>query len=180
MRWALPLGDWLERHGWRKVACAPGADLAPRKKIALLEDHAIICGYGPVGQHLHECLQDEGVATLVIDLNADTVRRLQKSGQPVLFADAGHAETWDLARLQQARLVAFTFPDASVTAAALEWVRDRSPEIPVLARARFGSDLSRLKLLGADVVVHDEEQTSRAAVDAARKLCGQRPAVVKD
>jgi monovalent cation:H+ antiporter-2, CPA2 family len=171
MKAAVPLGNWLERMGWRKAVSAPAEQAILRKRVAGMEGHAIICGSGPVGQKLNDALHDQGVSTLVVDLNADTVRRLQKSGQPVLFADAAHAETWDLARVEKARLVAFTFPDATVTAQALEIVRERAPEVPVLARARFSSDRKRLGLLGADVVVHDEEQTSKAAVALAIKLC---------
>lgn len=171
MRASVPLGEKLEQWGWKITASQLPDAATLRKKVSALNQHAIICGYGPVGEHLNLALRGQGMQTLVIDLNADTVRRLQKSGQPVLFADAAHSETWDLARLPQAQLVAFTFPDASVTATALEMVRQHSPEVTVLARARFASDRKRLKLLGADVVVHDEEQTSRAAVAAAEKLC---------
>ncbi len=171
MRASVPLGEKLEAWGW-KPRTTPLPDAATlRRKVSALNRHAIICGFGPVGQHLNESLKDQGVQTLVIDLNADTVRKLQKAGQPVLFADAAHSETWELAQLPKAQLVAFTFPDASVTATALEMVREHSPEVTVLARARFASDRKRLKLLGADAVVHDEEQTSKAAVSAAAKLC---------
>jgi monovalent cation:H+ antiporter-2, CPA2 family len=171
MRASVPLGEKLEAWGWKPRHTPPPDAATLRKRVSAMEQHAIICGYGPVGQHLNHALRDQGMQTLVIDLNADTVRRLQKSGQPVLFADAAHSETWDLARLPKAQLVAFTFPDASVTATALEMVREHSPEVSVLARARFASDRKRLKLLGADAVVHDEEQTSKAAVAAAEKLC---------
>lgn len=171
MRASVPFGEKLEAWGWKSRSAQVPDAATLRKKVSALEHHAIICGYGPVGEHLNHSLKDQGMQTLVIDLNADTVRRLQKSGQPVLFADAAHSETWDLARLPKAQLVAFTFPDASVTATALEMVREHSPEVTVLARARFASDRKRLKLLGADAVVHDEEQTSKAAVAAAEKLC---------
>ena len=171
MRASVPLGEKLEAWGWKPRGTQVPDAATLRKKVSALEHHAIICGYGPVGEHLNQSLRGQGMQTLVIDLNADTVRRLQKSGQPVLFADAAHSETWDLARLPKAQLVAFTFPDASVTATALEMVREHSPEVTVLARARFASDRKRLKLLGADAVVHDEEQTSKAAVAAAEKLC---------
>ena len=171
MRAAVPLGSWLEKLGWRKASMAAVVEPVLRKRVSAMEGHAIICGCGPVGQKLNEALHDQGITTLIVDLNADTIRRLQKSGQPVLFADAAHSETWDLARLEKARLVAFTFPDATVTATALEIVRERAPEVPVIARARFGSDQKRLRLLGADVVVHDEEQTSKAAVASAVLLC---------
>ena len=45
-------------------------------------------GHGLVGEKLNKALLDQGTATLVIDLNAETVRTLKRQGQPVLFADA--------------------------------------------------------------------------------------------
>ena len=41
-----------------------------------IRDHAIICGYGPVGRRLHESLSQYGIPCIIIDLNADTVKSL--------------------------------------------------------------------------------------------------------
>jgi CPA2 family monovalent cation:H+ antiporter-2 len=90
----------------------------------------------------------------------------------VLFADATHQETWDLTQLGKARLVALTFPDALINAQALAIIRESRPDIPVLARARFASDVERLKRLGATVVINDEQEASRAVADAAITLQG--------
>jgi CPA2 family monovalent cation:H+ antiporter-2 len=137
-----------------------------------MHDHAIICGHGPVGEKLNKELLDSGVSTLVIELNAETVRQLKRQGQTVLFADATHQETWELTQLAKARLVALTFPDALINAQALDIIRESRPDIPVLARARFASDVERLKRLGATVVINDEQEASQAVVDAAITLQG--------
>jgi CPA2 family monovalent cation:H+ antiporter-2 len=108
----------------------------------------------------------------VVELNAETVRMLQRQGQPVLFADASHEETWELTRLKHARLVALTFPDATVNAQALAVVREQRPDVPVLARARFSSDVERLKRLGATKVVNDETEAANSIVQLARTLQG--------
>ena len=170
MRAGDPLGARLEKLGWgRKKPSLP--DSAPmRQKMSIMRDHAIICGFGPVGQQLNKALQDEGVSTLVVELNAETVRLLKRQGQAVLFADAAHAETWELTRLSEARLVAFTFPDATLTLEALSLIREHRKDIPVLARARFASDVDRLKRFGATVVINDEIEAARAVVEQGRIL----------
>ncbi len=132
-----------------------------------LKDHAIICGYGPVGQKLVAALEDVGVPTLVIELNADTVRELHRAGHLVLFADVTHVETWDLVRVEHARLVAFTFPLTEVTTAAQHLVRARNHEITILARTKFRAEAKALKELGVDLVVHDEKESARAMVREA-------------
>jgi CPA2 family monovalent cation:H+ antiporter-2 len=172
MRGGEPLGVWLEKKGWgRRKPKLPESDIL-RQRMKEMSGHAIIVGHGPVGERLNKALQDQGIPTLVIDLNAETVRTLKRHGQAVLFADAAHHETWELTRLQHARMVAFTFPDAPVTAEALSIVRELRPDVPVLARARFASDVERLKRLGAAVVVNDELEAAKSIVESALVMQG--------
>jgi CPA2 family monovalent cation:H+ antiporter-2 len=172
MRAGEPLGIWLEKKGWgRSKPKLPESDIL-RQRMKEMSGHAIIVGHGPVGERLNKALQDQGIPTLVIDLNAETVRTLKRHGQAVLFADAAHHETWELTRLQHARMVAFTFPDAPVTAEALSIVRELRPDVPVLARARFASDVERLKRLGAAVVVNDELEAAKSIVESALVMQG--------
>ncbi|NJM39139.1 MAG: hypothetical protein HC845_15510, partial [Akkermansiaceae bacterium] len=110
MRGAGPFGKWLEKKGFLKTRKIVPEKMASTKAIKEISDHAIICGYGPVGKALNEALKRCGVDTLVMEQNSDTVRALKSEGQPVLFADATHSEALDLAGIQRARLVAFTFP----------------------------------------------------------------------
>jgi CPA2 family monovalent cation:H+ antiporter-2 len=172
MRLGDPIHHFLERFGWGKRALPAKDEAVLRKRTKSLEDHAIICGYGPVGQALNKALLDAGVPTLIIELNADTVKELQRAKQPVLFADASHEETWALARLATAKMVAFTFPAAPVTVHAMEMVRESRPDVPILARARFASDVERLKRLGVTEVINDEIEAGRAVVDRALVLHG--------
>lgn len=159
-----PLSAWLERKGWfRSKRVTPGTlDLS--SSIKSLEDHAVICGYGPVGQALHQAMLDVGVECVVIDLNADTVRQLKKQGYPVLFGDVTHPEALALAKIKRARLIAFTFPQVHVTKLAIPLVQQENPAILVLARAKFSSEALELSLMGARVI-HDENESAQAMVD---------------
>ncbi|WP_395742615.1 cation:proton antiporter [Prosthecobacter sp.] len=172
LKFGIPLGDWLVKRGWGRGKPVKIDSGNLRQRISVLTGHAIICGYGPVGEKLNKALLDSGVRTLVVELNAETVQKLKRQGQAVLFADASHEETWELTQLKHARMVALTFPDATVNAQALAMIREHRPDISVLARARFSSDVERLKRLGATQVVNDETEASRAMEDAAITLQG--------
>jgi CPA2 family monovalent cation:H+ antiporter-2 len=172
MRLAEPLHSRMEKWGWTRRSVPIDESLTPRTRTKAIADHAIICGFGPVGQALNTALHDHGVPTLIIELNADTVKELQRAKQPVLFADASHEETWELARLGTAKMVAFTFPAAPVTVHAMEMVRLARPDVPILARARFASDVERLKRLGVTEVINDEIEASRSVVERALTLHG--------
>ncbi len=170
MRLAPGFAEWLEKTLRLKARKPVTQDASVTQKTKSLSDHAILCGYGVVGQRLHEALAKVGIECLIIELNVDTVRRLKRQGVPVLFADAAHRETWELARVREARLVAFTFPDAGAAIAAMSHVRELAPNITALSRARFTADGDRLTDSGVGIIVQDELESAAAIVRAARDL----------
>lgn len=166
MRFAAPLGDWLELHAGGLMKFQRARPAPPRGSLDLSE-HAIVCGYGPVGQALVKALSAQGVSSVVIDLNAEAIRKLQAAGQPALFADAAQSEVWDLCGADRARLVAFTFPATPAVERALDVVREKNPTIAMMARTKFRKEAERLADLGADIVVLDEEESGRSLVKRA-------------
>ena len=166
MRFAQPLGQWLESKFPNFLRLRPKLDSQPRGSVDL-SDHAIVCGYGPVGQALVQALSAQGVPSLVVDLNAATIRDLQSSGQAALFADAAQREVWDLCGVDRAKLVAFTFPATPAVETALGYVREKNPAIAVMARTKFRPEAERLADIGADIVVLDEQESGRALIKRA-------------
>lgn len=166
MRGTKPLARWLEKCGIFAAHKTAPPSISATQVIKEISDHAIICGYGPVGRALNEALKRCGVSTLVMELNSDTVRALKQEGQPVLFADSTHPEALDLAGIMRARLVAFTFPAVGATCAAVPLVRERNPGIYIFGRAKFSNEVNRLMELGVQVI-HDEHESAVAMVRAA-------------
>lgn len=166
MRVSGSLGRAMEKRGWFVSRKALPEDLAPSKAIKELRDHAVICGYGPVGRSLNLALKRCGVDTLVLELNSDTVLNLKKEGQLVLFADATHPEALDLAGIGKARLVAFTFPQTQITRAAVPLVRERNPGIVIFGRAKFPEEVEILRACDV-IVIHDERESAVAMVRSA-------------
>lgn len=178
MRASGPLARWLEGKGVLNAHKPVPEGLQPGRRIKEISDHAVICGYGPVGRALNEALKRCGVETLVLELNSTTVRALKAAGQPVLFADATHPEALDLAGISRARLVAFTFPSVEATRVAVPLVRERNPGVPIYGRAKYPGEVARLR--EADVfVIHDERESAVAMVRAALSSYG-RPDIDPD
>jgi len=166
MRFAQPVGQWLESN-FASVLRMRRKLESPTRGSVDLSDHAIVCGYGPVGEALVQALSAQGVSSLVVDLNASTIRKLQSDGQPALFADAAQREVWDLCGVDRAKLVAFTFPATPSVEAALGYVREKNPTIAVMARTKFRREAERLAETGADIVVLDEQESGRALIKRA-------------
>jgi CPA2 family monovalent cation:H+ antiporter-2 len=57
---------------------------------ALTGPRAVVVGYGPVGQTVCGLLRQQGIAPTVIELNIETVRRLNQEGIRAIYGDATH------------------------------------------------------------------------------------------
>lgn len=137
-------------------------------RVADIRDHAIICGYGPVGKHMHESLARYGIPCIIIDLNADTVKSLLNEGHLAFLGDIQHQITMDLAGTKKARLIAFTFPDPNPALSTYLQIKTSNPGITVIARAKFHSEVAALHHAGIANVIHDEMETGVAAVRMAK------------
>ncbi len=168
MRATGPVGRALERSDRFAAKKKPlSENLAPSHAVKELGDHAVICGYGPVGRALNEALRRSGVETLVLELNSETVRALKAKHQPVLFADASHPEALELAGIERARMIAFTFPFVELTTAAVPHVREHNPGIVIFGRAKFEAEIEALRELDVQVI-HDERESAAAMISAAK------------
>lgn len=164
MRGMERLAPVLEKKGWfvEKPTCL--SELTPEGEREALRDHVIICGFGPVGRNLCRALAKCNIPVLVLELNADTVKELTLQGVKVLFADARQAESLEMAGIQRARSIAFTFPDADAAVAGMRLAREQNPEVIVYARAKFSAEADRLRAQGANHVFHDERESGQAMI----------------
>lgn len=138
-------------------------------RVEGIKDHAIICGYGPVGRRLHESLSQYGIPSIIIDLNADTVKTLLNDGHLAFLGDIQHQITMDLAGIRTARLIAFTFPDPAPALSTYMQIKGINADITVIARAKFRSEVALLHHAGITNVIHDEMETGAAAVRLAKQ-----------
>lgn len=138
-------------------------------RVEGIKDHAIICGYGPVGRRLHENLSQYGIPCIIIDLNADTVKALLNDDHLAFLGDIQHQITMELAAVRTARLIAFTFPDPTPALSTYMQIKSVNADITVIARAKFRSEAASLRHAGITNVIHDEMETGTAAVRLAKR-----------
>ena len=164
----MRFSDWLvpalERRGWLQGKADPVVELTPEGEREALSGHVIVCGYGPVGRVLQESLAKCNIGALILELNADTVHEMVGHGILGLYADARQPEALEMAGVERARGIAFTFPDVDAAIAGMRLARQRNPEILVYARAKFTGEADRLREEGADHVFHDEQESGQALI----------------
>jgi CPA2 family monovalent cation:H+ antiporter-2 len=128
----------------------------PSPEAVGVQRHAVVCGYGRVGQQLVDALERRNVPFVVIEYNPSQVSELRGRGVPVIFGDASNPGVLDHAQLDSARLVAALVPDPGATELIVRRARAQNPRVDIVARARDAEQIERLRELGAREVVQPE------------------------
>ncbi len=148
--------EWLSRlaAGINRPGKDAGKDLLPPE--ASLRNHVVICGYGPIGITIGRVLKSKGIPFVALELNAQTVTKMQNLGVNCFYGDATSPEVLRKVHIERARLAVITLPDPLSAEATVKTVRNLNPGCFILARTRFSRELDELYDHGADAVVQEE------------------------
>lgn len=136
------------------------AGLSEPASAEVLADHVIIVGYGVNGKNLARTLRATEVAYVVLELNPETVRRARAEGEPIHFGDSTQLAVLRSVGLARARLLVVAISDAASSRRTVAIVRQERPDLVIIVRTRYVSELDELKALGADEVIPEEFETS--------------------
>ncbi len=135
---------------------ARGADEAVEHE-GHLRDHVIVVGYGVGGQLLTRALAASHIPYVIVELNAETVRRVSAQGEHIYYGDVSSAEALLHVGLHQARAVVLLINDPQAARRGAATIRDAAPDVPVLLRTRYLREQEILEGLAADVVFEEIE-----------------------
>lgn len=161
--------SWLRGHPrlWRALHFRSRNDLAQESgglaqpgDLSVVE--AIVVGYGPVGKTLTRILMDFGIRPTVVDLNVDTVKRLNASGVRSVYGDACRAEILKAAGIENAKYLLVTLPDLAGRVPILATARAQNPEIRTFVRAHYLGEGAMLNEFGATAVAFEEAEVAVA------------------
>ncbi len=132
-----------------------------------LENHVIIIGFGVAGRLTASTLQAAGAPFVVLELNADNVRKGKELGLPVYYGDATSEEALGHAHLSEARQVVLLMNDQQAAQRVVDMLRRVAPQVPVLMRTRYLAEREGLVKMGARDVVAEEVE---GAVEVIARL----------
>ncbi len=132
-----------------------------------LEAHAIVIGYGRVGQSVARGLRDAGMHVAVIDSRLSRVRDGVADGLPAIYGNAFAPTVLAAARVEQARLAVVALPDFGPARAAIKQLKMLNPAIIVAARAEQSVNEVSLRSAGADLVIVPELAGATALLQGA-------------
>lgn len=153
------VGNLLSRTSLRHIGGKAKSSPDEKPKTAL-EDHVIIVGYGPAGRHLVQVLGETGIPFIVIEMNPESVREMQKNDIPVIFGDASRNYILELAAVKRAKLCVIATNDPESSPRIVQRARHLNPTLQIIVRTRYLSDLEYYDRLGADIVVPEEMETT--------------------
>ncbi len=124
-----------------------------RRKIAKMQDHYILCGYGRVGREIARAFVEERTPFVVIDINQDSLERAAGEGHTVVQGDAAESGTLRSAHVERALgLVAAVDSDEKNIYVTLS-ARILNPQLFIVARANRDHAEEKLRLAGANRII---------------------------
>ncbi len=123
------------------------------KDIESIKDHAIICGYGRIGQVLARELEAKKFPFLILDNNAERVALAHTHGYQALMGDAGEESTLSEAHIEKAVVFATVLPNDMVNVFITLTARNMRPDIRIIARAEDPATEKKLKQAGANEII---------------------------
>lgn len=146
---------WIESHLSKIFRSLPKRTSEEHVEQGL-DNHVIICGFGHLGQTLGKLLERHKIQYLVLELNARTVLRLKKNNTVAFFGDGASEEILEKSRIHCAKVIAITVPDYIDNIAIILQAKAMNPDIKIITRAKYKSDVDKLYLAGAHVVISEE------------------------
>lgn len=131
-----------------------------KKMTKGLSNHAVICGYGRVGQNTARIIEQAKIPFVAFDLDAKRVLDAQLAGDNVFYADATHMEVLNSAKLNRAAALIITLRSSIAAKKILQQVRYRHKRLPIIARSYDDAEAEQLYGLGATEVIPDTSESS--------------------
>ncbi len=165
-RWAEPLS--------RRLASEAPAPEAERARRGNHHPRAIVIGYGHVGQTIARLLREHEIEPTVVELNHETVAALRAQGLDAVYGDATQAGVLQSAGIENARSLVFA---ASGTPAkdVIQIAKSLNPNLQILARSTYLSEVNGSREAGADLVVSAEAEVAFAMAEHLLRTLGATP-----
>lgn len=124
-----------------------------------LEEHLIIVGFGISGKHLAHVAKESGIPYTILEMNPETVNRY-RGKEPISHGDATQPIVLEHLGIEKARVMAIIISDPAAVRAITIEARRLNPNVYIVARTRFVTEILPLHRLGANDVIAEEFESS--------------------
>ncbi len=145
-----------------------------------LNNHVVIIGFGVAGRNLARTLKAAKIPYIVLEMNAETVRRERAKGEPIHFGDATHESVLHFTHVSHARLVAVLINDPVAAIRIAKVVRQLNENTYILARTRYLQEAELHYQLGVNEVVADEFGSSLEVAFRVLQSCNVPADIIQE
>ncbi|MEM6503241.1 MAG: potassium channel protein [Cyanobacteria bacterium P01_C01_bin.89] len=124
-----------------------------QRAMANLQDHAIICGFGRMGQVIAQQLDAAKYPFAIIDNDPERIALAEKCGYLIHDGDATHEDSLHAVSILSARTLATALPDDATNVFITLTARELNNDLMILARGEVPETERKLRLAGADRVI---------------------------
>lgn len=125
-----------------------------------LQQHVIIVGYGLNGRNLSRVLRTVGIPYVVLELNAEVVRRAKDKGEKINFGDSTRREVLSHSAVEKAWSLVVAISDPHAARRTVKQARTMNPNLHIVVRTRYVAEIPELFKIGATEVIPEEFETS--------------------
>ena len=138
-----------------------------------IDEHApvIMAGFGRFGNFVGRFMMSQGIKVTVLESDPDHVDMLRNFGFKVFYGDATRLDLLHAAGIAEARMFIISLADRAKVAQLVAEIREKFPNVRILARAHDYDQRFELRSLGLNVedIVH--EQMHSALELGVKALC---------
>jgi len=143
-----PYLGFLERDDFKKDEISEQED-----SLENLDNHVVVIGGDKMGESIMEALEREDMDVVVVDFDPNILKKLENKKVHRLFGDIADLDIQERARLDQAKMVISTIPDAEDNVLLLKELKHENRRAKVVMMALDSHDAKLLYKEGADYVI---------------------------
>jgi CPA2 family monovalent cation:H+ antiporter-2 len=132
-----------------------------------LSGHVVVIGYGLNGLVIAHVLTESGIEHVVVEEDPHRAEIARQNGSRTVVADAAAPEGLETAGIARARAAVVAISDPDGTRRIVRLCRQENPDLHILVRTRYVSQVEPLRMLGANEVIPEEFET---AVEISSRL----------
>ena len=126
-----------------------------------VKNHVIVCGMGLNGRNLIKVLKETAINYVIIDLNFKHIRDAKNQDEKnIIWGDASNTEILKRANIQTARVMVIAISDRFLTKSCVSVAKALNPNLHIIVRTKYVTDIEDLLTLGADDIIPEEFETS--------------------
>lgn len=143
-----------------KILKTGSANIHKGVKANEYSDHLLIVGFGLNGRKLVQAAKAANLKYVIVDMNPDTVRTEQHTGEPIFFGDASQGEVLLKAGVERARILAVVINDPAAALRITRLVKELNSKLYIIVRSHYLQGSEEFYNLGADEVVVEEFESA--------------------